>query len=166
LNRIRKSSSLVLALYLVLFQLGGFPQAQTEEAATEQNRNPASQYYLERGTENKLMMKVNVWGAVANPGAQYVPDQTNLIGLLSVAGGPLENAKLSEVRLIRSFNGEQKNIVINVGKCLKKNEVEKIPEIKPGDTVIVPKKGPSLGKFINFIYNVAVIASVVKLMTD
>ena len=166
MNRIRKWSSLVLALYLVFFQLGGISQAQTKEASTIQNRNPAAQYYLERGTENKLMMRVNVWGAVANPGSQYVPDQTDLIGLLSAAGGPLENAKLSKVRLIRSFNGEKKNVVINVGKCLKKNEVDKIPEIKPGDTVIVPKKGPSFGKFISFIYNVAVIASVVKLMTD
>ena len=166
MNRIRKSSSLVLALCLVFFPLGGIPQAQTEEANTIQNRNPASQYYLERGTENKLMMKVNVWGAVANPGAQYVADQTDLIGLLSAAGGPLENAKLSKVRLIRNFNGEKKNMVINVGKCLKKNDADKIPEIKPGDTVIVPKKGPSFGKFITILYNVAVIASVVHLMTD
>jgi len=49
---------------------------------------------------------------------------------------------------------------------LKKNDVDKIPEIKPGDTVIVPKKGRSFGKFITILYNVAVIASVVKLMTD
>jgi len=166
LNRIRKLSSLVLALYLVFFQLGGMTKAQTQEANTTQNRNPAFQYYLERGTENQLLMKVNVWGAVAKPGSQYVPDQTDLIGLLSAAGGPLENAKLSKVRLIRNFNGEKKNMVINVGKCLKKNDVDKIPEIKPGDTVIVPKKGRSFGKFITILYNVAVIASVVKLMTD
>lgn len=150
----------------MLFQPGGIPQAQTEEASTVLDRNPASQYYLERGTENKLMMKVNVWGAVASPGAQYVPDQTDLIGLLSAAGGPLENAKLSKVRLIRSYNGERKNMVINVGKCLKKTDTDRIPEVKPGDTVIVPKKGPSFGKFVTILYNVAVIASVVKLMTD
>jgi hypothetical protein len=42
----------------------------------------------------------------------------------------------------------------------------KVPEIKPGDTVIVPKSRASFGKFITVIYNVAVIASVVKLMTD
>ncbi len=166
MNRIRKTSSLFLALYLGFLHLGGIAEAQTEEATVIQNHNPAAQYYLERGTENKLMMKVNVWGAVANPGSQYVPDQTDLIGLLSAAGGPLENAKLSKVRLVRSFNGEKENMVVDVSKCLRKNEVTKIPEIKPGDTVIVPKKGPSFGKFIGFLYNVAVITSVVKLMTD
>jgi hypothetical protein len=166
LNKIKKSFSLVIVSYLIFFQLGGIPKAQTEEQNPIQNRNPASQYYLEMGTENKLMMKVNVWGAVAHPGAQYVPDQTDLIGLLSAAGGPLEDAKLSQVRLIRNFDGENKNLVINISKCLRKNDVDKVPEIKPGDTVIVPKKGHSLGKFVTILYNVAVIASVVKLMTD
>ncbi len=99
MNKIRKWSSLVLAIYLVFFQLGGIPQAQTKEASSVQNRNPAVQYYLERGTENKLMMKVNVWGAVANPGSQYVPDQIDLIGLLSAAGGPLENAKHKKIEI-------------------------------------------------------------------
>ena len=166
MKRIKKWFALAIASHLLFFQLGAIPQAQTEEKTTIQNRNPASQYYLEMGTENKLMMKVNVWGAVAKPGSQYVPDQTDLFSLLSAAGGPLENAKLSKVRLIRNFDGEKKSMVIDVEKCLKKNEVESIPEIKPGDTVIVPRKGPSLGKFITVLYNVAVIASVVKLMTD
>ncbi len=166
MRSIKKWSSPLLVLYLVFFQLGGVVQAQADEAIAEPNRNPANQYYLKTGTENQLLMRVNVWGAVANPGSQYVPDQTDLIGLLSAAGGPLENAKLSKVKLIRNFNGERKNTVINVGRCLKKDEIDRIPEIKPGDTVIVPKKGPSLGKFINILYNVAVIASVVHLMTD
>ncbi len=166
MRRISGILSLGLSLYLIFFEMGAISLAQSENNSSYQNYQTASQYYLERGTENQLMIKVNVWGAVAKPGSQYVPDQTDLIGLLSAAGGPLENAKLSKVRLIRSFNGEKKNMVINVGKCLKKNDVNKIPEIKPGDTVIVPKKGPSFGKFISFIYNVAVIASVVKLMTD
>lgn len=99
MNRIRKSFSLVIASYLVFFQLGGITKAQTEEASTIQNRNPAAQYYLERGTENKLMMKVNVWGAVAKPGSQYVPDQIDLIGLLSAAGGSLENAKHKKIEI-------------------------------------------------------------------
>jgi polysaccharide export outer membrane protein len=166
LNRMTKPFSLALVLYLIFFQLGIIPKAQSEEETAVQNRNPASQYYLEMGTENKLMMKVNVWGAVKNPGAQYVSDETDLISLLSAAGGPSEDAKLSHVRLIRNFDGENKNLVININKCLRKNEADKIPEIKPGDTVIVPKKGHSLGRFVNILYNVAVIASVVKLMTD
>ena len=126
----------------------------------------ASQYYLERGTESKLMMKVNVWGAVQKPGSQYVSDGTDLISVLSAAGGPIEGAKLSKVRLVRNFDGDKQNVVINVSRCLKKGEIEILPEIKPGDTIIVPKSKASFVKFLGIIYNVAVITSVVMLMTD
>jgi hypothetical protein len=155
-----------LSLYLVFFEMGEISLAQREDDSSYQGYQTASQYYLERGTESKLMMKVNVWGAVQKPGSQYVPDGTDLISVLSAAGGPIEGAKLSKVRLVRNFDGEKHNLVINVSRCLKRGEVELLPEIRPGDTIIVPKSKVSLGKFISVIYNVAVIASVVTLMTD
>jgi len=155
-----------LSLYLVFFEMGEISLAQREDDSSYQGYQTASQYYLERGTESKLMMKVNVWGAVQKPGSQYVPDGTDLISVLSAAGGPIEGAKLSKVRLARNFDGEKHNLVINVSRCLKRGEVELLPEIRPGDTIIVPKSKVSLGKFISVIYNVAVIASVVTLMTD
>jgi hypothetical protein len=159
--------SLGLSLYLIFFELGGFSLAQSEDDSSYQGYQTASQYYLERGgTESKLMMKVNVWGAVQKPGSQYVPDGTDLISVLSAAGGPIEGAKLSKVRLVRNFDGEKHNVVINISRCLKKGEIELLPEIKPGDTIIVPKSKISFGKFINVVYHIAVIASVVTLMTD
>ena len=153
-------------LYLIFFGFGGISLDQSEDDSSYQGYKAAFQYYLERGMENKLMMKVNVWGAVRKPGSQYVPDGTDLISVISAAGGPLEGAKLSKVRLVRNFDGEKHNMVINVRRCLKKGELELLPEIKPGDTIIVPKSRVSFGKFINVIYHIAVIASVVTLMTD
>lgn len=155
-----------LVLCLMFFQIAGVSLAQGKGDTDDQSLQTASQYYLERGTESKLMIKVNVWGAVQDPGSQYVPDGTDLISVLSAAGGPKEGAKLSRVRLIRNFNGEKQNTVINLSRCLKKGEVGTLPEIKPGDTIIVPKSKVSFGKFIGVVYHVAVIASVVKLMTD
>jgi hypothetical protein len=155
-----------IILHLIFLEFGGMALAQTETDSSSLNYQTASQYYLERGTESKLMIKVNVWGAVKQPGSQYVPDGTDLIGALSSAGGPVEGAKLSRVRLVQNFNGEKRNLEINVSRCLEKGNVELLPEIKPGDTIIVPKSKISFGKFITVLYNVAVITSVVKLMTD
>ena len=166
MNRLKKSLSFALVIYMIFFQLGVIPQAQTEEEGIIPNRSPASQYYLERGTESKLRIKVNVWGAVERPGSQYVPDGSDLISVLSAAGGPIEGAKLSQVRLVRNFDGEKRNMIIDVKRCLKKGEPGELPEIKPGDTIVVPKSKVSFGKFITVFYNIAVIASVVKLMTD
>ncbi len=158
---------LILSLYLIFSGSTDVCSAEGEsDSAAYLNYRTASQYYLEGGVESKLMMKVNVWGAVQKPGAQYVPDGTDLVGVISAAGGPVDGAKLSEIRLIRNFNGEKRNDKINLSRCLKKGEVGLLPEIKPGDTIIIPKSKLSFGKFINVVYNIAVIASVVKLMTD
>ena len=162
----RNALGVGLVVYLTFFQIVGVSLAQGEDDSSYQNLQTASQYYLERGTESKLMMKVNVWGAVQEPGSQYVPDGTDLISVLSAAGGPIEGAKLGKVRLVRNFNGEKRNTVINLSRCLKKGEVGTLPEIKPGDTIIIPKSRVSFGKVLGVIYHIAVIASVVKLMTD
>lgn len=162
----RNALGVGLVVYLTFFQIVGVSLAQGEDDSSYQNLQTASQYYLERGTESKLMMKVNVWGAVQEPGSQYVPDGTDLISVLSAAGGPIEGAKLGKVRLVRNFNGEKRNTVINLSRCLKKGEVGTLPEIKPGDTIIIPKSRVSFGKILGVIYHIAVIASAVKLMTD
>jgi hypothetical protein len=162
----RNALGVGLVVYLTIFQIVGVSLAQGEDDSSYQNLQTASQYYLERGTESKLMMKVNVWGAVQEPGSQYVPDGTDLISVLSAAGGPVEGAKLGKVRLVRNFNGEKRNTVINLSRCLKKGQVGTLPEIKPGDTIIIPKSRVSFGKVLGVVYHIAVIASVVKLMTD
>jgi polysaccharide export outer membrane protein len=161
-----KLLSFWLIICLLSLQTAVICPAQTEDQIQQQEMKSASQYYLERGTESKLMIKVNVWGAVKQPGSQYVPDGTDLISVLSAAGGPTDGAKLSRVKLVRNFNGDKHHQVINISAFLKKGDVQNLPEMKPGDTVIVPKSGVSFGKFLGVIYNVAVIASVVKLMTD
>ena len=162
----RNALALALVVHLAFFQIVGVSLAQAEEDSENRSLQTASQYYLERGTESKLMMKVNVWGAVQEPGSQYVPDGTDLISVLSAAGGPVEGAKLGKVTLVRNFDGERQNRVINLSRCLKNGEVGTLPEIKPGDTIIIPRSRVSFGKVLGVVYHVAVIASVVKLMTD
>jgi len=70
-----------------------------EEVATSSSPFSSLKYYLALGPDNGISMKVNVWGEVANPGSQYVPDQIDLIGLLSAAGGPLESAKHKKIEI-------------------------------------------------------------------
>jgi len=166
MKRVKCIVSMGLTFYMMFFPLAGISKAQSQADSSSQRYKVASQYYLEKGMENKLMMNVNVWGAVEKPGSQYVPDGADLISVLSAAGGPVEGAKLSQVRLVRNFDGEKFNLLIDVNQCLKKGELGKVPEIKPGDTIIIPKSKASIGKFIVVIYNVAVIASVVKLMSN
>ncbi|NIA30515.1 MAG: hypothetical protein GXO75_02275 [Calditrichaeota bacterium] len=62
-----------------------------------QETQKKSEYLL--GTAEALEMVVHVWGDVRNPGEYRVPYDTNLLELISKAGGPAQYANLSKIRL-------------------------------------------------------------------
>lgn len=47
---------------------------------------------------------VHIWGEVLRPGEYRVTDGTDILGLISKAGGPSESANLGKVRLTRTLN--------------------------------------------------------------
>ena len=59
----------------------------------------AAFYYIAKPGE--ITMQVNVWGFVQKPGRYEIPISTDLVELLSFAGGPMQYAKLDEVKIIR-----------------------------------------------------------------
>jgi len=128
------------------------------------DRNRAAQYYL--GTEDELLVPVNVWGFVSRPGQYMVPNNTDLISLLSFAGGPTENARITSIRIVRS-DAKLGNVVwnINVKKYLSTADERVIPVLRPGDTVIV--KGTTLHwvmRFFSFVGQLAVFAQIFYLV--
>ncbi len=60
-----------------------------------------AQYFL--GEEDELLMRVNIWGFVRKPGQYMVPTDTDLISLISFAGGPVEQAKVKAIKIVRTF---------------------------------------------------------------
>jgi hypothetical protein len=57
------------------------------------------------GEEETLQMDVHIWGQVRQPGEFRVTYDTNLMELISKAGGPTEFAALEKVRLTRESKG-------------------------------------------------------------
>ncbi len=92
------------------------------------------------GDENQLRIVTYIWGQVQSPGLYIVPDDTDLITLLSLAHGPTEDAKLTKVRIVRSGMEMEKNEIIHVNleDFLDTGDRNLIPELKAGDTVVVP----------------------------
>lgn len=107
--------------------------------AQEEKYPRGAQYFL--GTDDQLLIKVNVWGFVAKPGQYLVPAGTDLISLISFAGGPIEGAKLSKVKIIRPQHSKQEKkdevILVNIDEFLKKGDNSKIPLLKPDDTIVI-----------------------------
>ncbi len=125
------------------------------------------------GHEQQLEIIVHVWGEVQNPGEYRVPDDTNILELISKAGGTTEFSKLSDVRLTRALDeqtvpGQQRQsrgsriLRLNLDNYFKKENSPPPPILKPGDIVFVPRNG--LYKWrtvVGFARDFSVIASVV-----
>ncbi len=135
--------------------------AQVE--TTSPGYNSAS-IYLYSGTlagSEQLKIKTYIWGQVKKPGLYIVPDNTDLITLISSAGGPTEVAKLAKVRIVRSTVEGEKIIFVDLKKYLKTGDYDLIPVLQPGDTVVI--SGTifyAFTKIAEFLSDIAIIFSV------
>jgi len=91
------------------------------------------------GTRPGLVIKVHIWGQVNKPGLHTVPSNTDLMELLSLAGGPSDYANLGRIKLIRREEGKEAIFFIDLGEYLDKGDPSSLLILKPGDAVIVPK---------------------------
>ena len=159
--------SLVLAFVVLSFS-NVF--AQESQQSNFSNRGGA-QYIL--GDRDEILMNVNVWGYVLRPGQYLVPRHTDLITLISFAGGPREGAALGEVKIIResiaaltngnATNGPEKKIpilTVNVNDHIEKGKSGVLPVLRAGDTVIITESGGSkFQKFLGFNSILSIIAA-------
>jgi hypothetical protein len=93
-----------IACIVLLLIIGvALSTAQTTQqgnvATTPSLVSPPSYYYASRPGE--LTILVNVWGFVEKPGRYEVPSTTDLIQLISLAGGPKADGKIDNVRITR-----------------------------------------------------------------
>jgi len=125
---------IIILIFLVLLSLNVFSQDSPSPGTN------TGSVYLYSGTlqgSEQLKIKTYIWGRVRNPGLYIMPDNTDLLTLISSAGGPLEDAKLSKVRIVRSLDGQEKVIWVDLKEYLKTGDTSLIPILQPGDTVIV-----------------------------
>ncbi|MFH1314578.1 MAG: SLBB domain-containing protein [Candidatus Eisenbacteria bacterium] len=119
-----------------------------------------AQYYVYLGKNWELQINVYVWGRVARPGMYSVPNTTDLVAVISLAGGPGEHANLKNVRVIRS-NPNPEVMTVNVKAYMHTGKPSSIPVLHPGDTVIVSaNKSHSFASVVNVFSQIAIIGNV------
>ena len=135
--------------------------AQNSDASSGYN---SASVYLYSGTLSdgeQLNIKTYIWGQVKNPGLYIVPDNTDLITLISSAGGPTENAKLTKIRIVRPTAEGEKIIWVNIREYLETGNSDLIPILQPGDTVVVAGTiFYAFSKATDFLSKVAIVISV------
>lgn len=90
-----------------------------------------------RSGVEKLKMNTYILGQVAKPGLYVVPDDTDFLTLLALAGGPREDAKLTKIRIVRPLTEGDKVLWVNFKQYLETGDTELIPALQPGDTIVV-----------------------------
>lgn len=93
-----------------------------------------------------VLMRVNLWGAVGKAGIHYVPAHTDLLTLISYAGGPHKEANLDEViikRRRKTKDGKKEEIIeVDVEQFFVTGATEINPVLEAHDIVIIPADKP------------------------
>jgi SLBB domain len=156
----------LLLLFLVLTS-GSFAQEdiQIGKSANEFNRYYGALYDYSKA--DAINIKVMVWGYVRYPGQYIVPSPTDVNQLLSLAGGPTPDASLDEMKIFR-VNADKRQTIIafNYSDLLSGDpglgRPIKIPDLKPGDILLIPGSPKWYAKdYLSIILSiVSVLASV------
>lgn len=82
--------------------------------------------------------KVSVLGEVRRPGRFEFQNQASILDVLAEAGGLTEFASSSNIRILRSKDGQTEDIRFDYQKLLKSEGKEMRVLIFPGDVILVP----------------------------
>tara|TARA_Y100001970_G_scaffold228031_1_gene282320 strand:+ start:138 stop:644 length:507 start_codon:yes stop_codon:yes gene_type:complete len=155
-----KQPGLLIKIFIFLFSLSfTFSQGGRVNHYGEVNPNHviSGEDYI-TNDDGTLLMYVNVWGHVKNPGTYLVYEGIDLLTLISLAGGPDTGANLNNIRIIHDKDKDQVSN-INLNKYIKKNR--KSIQIKPHDTIYIKESmGSYLFTRVNLVSTVLQIANI------
>jgi hypothetical protein len=123
-----------------------FGQDKNERIGYEEIIKVGINYY-NYADKDKVNFEVSVWGYVRNPGKYLIPNGTSFIDLISLCGGPLSEAKLEDIRIVRQKNDtldvkEDKIIRLNYKDFLWEEKISNVkkqnPIVNPGDVILIP----------------------------
>ena len=107
-----------------------------------------------------VLMKVNLWGAVRRPGIHHVPVRTDLVNLLSYAGGPTSEALLSDVVIKRKTGGQEKRIEVDLNDIISGSNTNYY-SLEANDIIVVPEEKMWINN--NTVVVVGVISTVLTM---
>ena len=135
-----RTLSLVVPCTLLLALLvpaKGSAQLESGLGPALSGSSPAAYYYISKSGE--ITMPINLWGYVKNPGRYEVPISTDLVQLVSFAGGPLAEANLTDVKITRVMRRDTQLRKVEYTVNLKHlDQVDEMAlNLQAGDTILI-----------------------------
>lgn len=122
---------------------------------------PRASEFIYRSSPKESLIGVQLLGAVKNPGIYYIPPQTDLLKLVTLAGGS-EDADLSSVLVRKVDNPQQGVYEVDLNKLMKSTSDIRPFKLAQDDFVYIPKKEPWISNDVSrSITIVSLITSII-----
>ncbi len=133
--------------FMVAAGVHALAQVSTQtELGTSKQASQSMPGYFFYAKPFEVTMTINLWGEVPQQGVYIIPTNTDIVQLISFAGGPKERSNLEEVLVYRaSPKKEQKERIllkVNVRDILE-GKASTLP-LAPGDMIVVKRLSESL----------------------
>lgn len=116
--------------------------------------------YFNTNKDQRFEVKVNMVGGVQMPGVYHLPDNTNLLEAISLAGGTVNNADLSNVYVKRpTTGGTFETFHYDLSKMVADKD-QHLPPIGDHDTVLVETSNASQ----NWVLTLTILTTVLGIM--
>lgn len=142
--KISKFIKLTFLIFFILLSNTHYLHAQAREGLMTpslQSASSAAYYYLSKPGE--LTMQINIWGYVHHPGRYEVPTNTDIIQLLSFAGGPIQDGNLGKIKISRFITTESrrthKEIYLDLDDLSKITSEDLL--LSPDDVIYIDRTG-------------------------
>jgi hypothetical protein len=140
-----KTKSLLIAgiLLFVILHAHLFAQENIQIGKSIKGNMPTNGAFYDYSDPDGINIKVMIWGYVKYPGQYVIPSASSVNGLLSLAGGPIQDANVDDLKLFRINPDSSQTIInFNYSDLLWNNgglsKPLKIPGLHPGDILLVP----------------------------
>lgn len=112
-----------------------------------------------RNTDNML---VSVFGMVSRPDSYPVTDATSIFRVLSIAGGPSDEADLRMVKIYHQ-NGNNATSTLDLTHYLETGQMNSSSlMVMPGDIIYVPKKQNAVREMSEFLRDVVILFGIFR----
>jgi hypothetical protein len=150
-----RSWSVILPVIVICWSVTG---AGAQSAGQAYNQIGSSMITTAPLNEREILIDVQIWGQVTHPGMYKVPVSTDVVGLISFAGGPNDFAAMRRVKLVRGGVPAGRTFKLNLDQYTSTGDRGRIPMLEAGDVVVVPSTYThSLAQFTVFLSQAAVV---------
>jgi protein involved in polysaccharide export with SLBB domain len=148
-------------LLVLLVPTQGSAQLESGIGPALTGASPAAYYFISKSGE--ITMPINLWGYVKNPGRYEVPISTDLVQLVSYAGGPLAEANLTDVKITRVMRRDTQMHKVEYSVNLK--HLDKIDDmalnLQAGDTVFIDNIAFQWRDFFSIVTTAAIVVTAI-----